>query len=65
MDSQILHELFTAVIKCSEALDGSIKPADDDEFVRKIKSISYRWVQSQAIPIGQSVAGSHLSWGAV
>lgn len=39
MDSQILHELFTAVIKCSEALDGSIKPADDDEFVRKIKSM--------------------------
>lgn len=39
MDSQILHELFTAVIKCSEALDGSIKPADDDEFVQKIKSM--------------------------
>lgn len=53
MDSQILHELFTAIIKCSEALDGSVKPADDDEFVQKIKSMRDRLPKPEIGKYGQ------------
>lgn len=53
MDSQILHELFTAVLKCSEALDGSVKPADDKEFVEKIKSLRDRLPKPEIGKYGQ------------
>ena len=53
MDSQILHELFTAVIKCSEALDESVKPEDDKEFVEEIKSLRDRLPKPEVGKYGQ------------
>ncbi|MDE5576586.1 MAG: glycoside hydrolase family 95 protein [Oscillospiraceae bacterium] len=53
MDSQILHELFTAVIKCSEALDESVKTEDDKEFVEKIKSLRDRLPKPEVGKYGQ------------
>ena len=53
MDSQILHELFTAVIKCSETLDESVKPEDDKEFVEKIKSLRDRLPKPEIGKYGQ------------
>ncbi|MDE7279363.1 MAG: glycoside hydrolase family 95 protein, partial [Oscillospiraceae bacterium] len=53
MDSQILHELFTAVINCSEALDESVKPEDDKEFAAKIKSLRDRLPKPEIGKYGQ------------
>ncbi|MCM1024129.1 MAG: glycoside hydrolase family 95 protein [Prevotella sp.] len=53
MDSQILHELFTAVINCSEALDEVVKPEDDGEFVQKIKSLRDRLPKPEIGKYGQ------------
>ncbi|MGN0676056.1 MAG: glycosyl hydrolase family 95 catalytic domain-containing protein, partial [Oscillospiraceae bacterium] len=53
MDSQILHELFTAVINSSAELDESVKSDDDGEFVAKIKSLRDRLPRPEIGKYGQ------------
>ncbi len=53
MDSQILHELFTAVINSSAELDESVKADDDAEFIAQIKSLRDRLPKPEIGKYGQ------------
>ncbi|MBP1561815.1 MAG: glycoside hydrolase family 95 protein [Oscillospiraceae bacterium] len=53
MDSQILHELFTAVINSSAELDESVKADDDAEFIAQIKALRDRLPKPEIGKYGQ------------